>query len=138
MKTNRITSIAVLVKGILMVLIGIIHTIAIYFELQDALKNMPENWAIQYALWFGITGMFWLFIGTIDLLSYSGLKRRSAHAWRTALCSSVFPVVFGPIGPILLWSSGPAIIFPMTILFLSIVGTAILVINHRKFTNSQT
>ncbi len=141
MKTNKVASIVVLVKGILMVLIGIIHTIALYFELQDALKNMTEYWAVQYAVWFGVTGMFWLFIGIIDLLSYSGIKGGTAHVWRIAFCSSIVPAVV--VTPLVTYSflqrdAEPAIIFPMMISFLAIVGTVVLVINHRKFTNDIT
>jgi hypothetical protein len=137
MNTSRVTNIVVLIKGVIMILIGVIHTAAIFLGFPELLQHMAKDWAIEYSIYFGLTGMFWLFIGTIDLLSYSGLRRGIVFAWRIAFCSSIFPVVFGPIGLILLWGSGPAIIFPMTILFLSIIGTVVLVINHHKFIDSH-
>ena len=134
----KVTNIVVLVKGIIMVLIGMIHTIALYFEIQDALKNMSEYWAVQYTVWFGVTGMFWFFIGLIDLLSYPALKRGSAYAWRTAFCSSIVPAIV--VTPLVTYSllqrdAEPAIIFPMMISFLAIIGTVVLIINKSKFTN---
>jgi len=137
LKSKHVTGVVILIKGILMILIGIIHTIAIYFEMQEAFKYMAEDWAVEYAIWFGATGAFFIFIGTIDLLSYPGLKKGAACAWRMAFCSSIFPALIVTPGAIyFLRDAEPAIVFPMTISLLGIVGSIVLLINHRRFTNS--
>ena len=133
MKSHKLTDTVVLAKGITMILISIIHTIAIYFEYQDAMENIPEYWAVSHAVWFGLTGVFFLFIGIIDLLSYSGLKRGAKYAWRTAFASSIFPAVCGPIGTYIFRNDQPTLVFPMIIMFLGIIGTIVLAINYREF-----
>ncbi len=136
MENNRTTAIIVVIKGIIMILIGVIHTIAIFFETQDALRSMNKYWAVNYAIWFGLTGMFWLFIGVMDILSYSGLKKRTKYAWRTAFVSGIFPVVLVPIALCLFEKFQPSTIFPVIILFLGAVSLIVLLIKRKKFTSS--
>jgi hypothetical protein len=132
MSNNRATSITILVKGILMILISVIHTIAIYFGFQDALKNMSEYWAASYALWFGLGGIFFLYIGIIDLMSYAGLKEGSRHPWKTGIISGIFQLLIGGSGTYFYRHEVPPPVFPMIILFLGIVSLGILIVNRHK------
>ncbi|MBN2039677.1 MAG: hypothetical protein JW864_06525 [Spirochaetes bacterium] len=135
MNSNRITSNIVFIKGMLMIVIGIIHTIFIYFEFQEALKNMSEYWAMSHALWFAATGLFFIYTGIIDLLSYKGLKRGSRHEWVIALISAFFPLICGAIGTYVFRNDEMIPVFPMLICFLGIISFVTLIINKWKFKN---
>jgi len=126
MKSFRVTSIIVLVKGILMILLGFIHIAASYFALQDAQRQMSEIMAAKYTLWFGLLGLFFIFTGTIDILSYTGLRGGVRQVWRTAFCSAIFTTLCGATGTaVLLRVEGPPI-FPILVLFLGAIVLAVL------------
>ncbi|MBN1532414.1 MAG: hypothetical protein JXA20_07115 [Spirochaetes bacterium] len=117
-----------------MILISIIHTIAVFFGYTEVLENMSEYWAISHQLWFGAAGMLFLFIGTVDLLSYSGLKEGKSYAWRFAFCSSVFPAVLGPIGTYIFRNDPTIPVFPILIMILGFVSFTSLLISGKNYT----
>jgi hypothetical protein len=133
MKNHRISDVIVLIKGILMILISIIHTIAIYFGYKEALQHMPEYWAMSLELWFGLTGMFFLFIGVVDLVSYPGLKKGSINAWRYVLVSGIFPAVLGTIGTYFFRNDQVFPVFPVIIMLLGWTSFFVLLLNRKKY-----
>ena len=130
MKRVKTTSNLILTKGIFMVLLGILHIVAILFIFDDSkFKNqMPPKLYTEFALWFVIGGLLFIFNGLIDLLAYRGLKKMMQWAWQLAFTSSVFAFLCSILG-IAVFREGP----PFLIFAFSLIAIIPLIINRKAF-----
>ena len=133
METNKKTktlAIVILVKGIMLTVLGVIHTLASFIE-YDAIKGeMSGEMARQYILWFYALGLFLLFVGLLDLLTYKGIQKNMSWAWRNAFLSALFSIVTGLSGLIgLQWALSP----PYIIVLTGIVPMILLLCHKKEF-----
>jgi hypothetical protein len=129
MKKIKNTGFVVLTKGILMVLLGIVHIIAIFVFVQNDVKNqMTPQMLREFILWFAVGGIFFIFIGIIDLISYEGIRKRMYWAWKTSFSSAAICCLAAPIG-IAVFKEGP----PFLILFLGLLEIIPLVLYKKEF-----
>lgn len=129
-KKIKIPGKIILIKGIVMVLLGIVHTVFCYFEHERVEEYMSAQLAFEFIVWFFGSGVFILFTGVIDILSYKGLLAQQKIAWRMALVSAVFIGFMGLCG-ILAFRFEPG---PPYLLFAAGSGCAgMLYRNRRKY-----
>jgi hypothetical protein len=125
MKKIKITSNLVLIKGIFMVLLGLFHICAILFIFDDSKykTQMPPVLYTEFVLWFVVGGVYFIFIGVIDIIAYRGLTKMMHWAWQTAftacafafICSIVGIIVFREGPPFLIFVLGLMALIPLTI-----------------------
>jgi heme/copper-type cytochrome/quinol oxidase subunit 3 len=131
-KKNKILSTIVLVKGILTVLLGIIHIIMSYFEYNLIKDEMPKYIGYKYILWYYAVGLFILFIGLIDIISYKGIKQKINLAWQISLLNSIFSLVLGLSGLITFkWALSP----PYFLFAIGIICLIPLLLFKKEFNN---
>ena len=125
MKIKRLSNV-ILIKGILLILLGIVHMAFSYFEYQFIKTEMSVEMSIQYILWFFVVGMFILFIGITDIFSYKAIKQGIKWIWKVTLLSAVFSFITGFLGVITFnWKLCP----PYVLLILGLVHLLILFLN---------
>jgi hypothetical protein len=133
MNKIKITSNIVFAKGIFMVLLGIFHICAITFIYDDNkfIQQMPGEIYKELALWFVVGGIFFIFSGIIDIISYRGLKGKVKMAWQFAFVSAVFSVAGSTLG-IIVFREGP----PFLIFAFGLVALVPLVLFRKEFKTS--
>jgi hypothetical protein len=127
------TGFVILTKGILLVLLGIVHIMAIFiwdlfFEHDKAKDLMPVQLSHEFTLWFAVGGIFFIFMGIIDIISYKGIKNRMNWAWKTSFTCAVFCIFCGILG-IAVFKEGP----PFLILFLGLSEIIPLMLYKSEF-----
>jgi len=128
-KTQRLSKV-ILIKGIVFCLLGIVHLVASFYEYNDIKGYMPKDLGYSYILWFNGVGLFILFIGLAEILSYKGIKQKTTLAWQVSLLSSFFAAVMGLSGLITFhWVLSP----PYLLLVAGVFGLVLLLKNRRGF-----
>lgn len=106
----KIPALATLIKGIIMVLLGSFH-IAAFFLIPDQIYAIPIPPFIykEFAVWFNLTGVLFIYIGINDLLTYKSLRNHIQWARRMAFTSGAVTTAFSFAG-ILIFRKGPPIL----------------------------
>jgi lysylphosphatidylglycerol synthetase-like protein (DUF2156 family) len=129
MNKIKATSSITLIKGISLILLGIAHTVAIFIMVDDMIREkMPDLLMAEFKLWFFVTGVFFIYAGVIDVISYPGLKKGMNWAWRTSFSSALFCCLTSPVGIIVL-KGGP----PLFILFIGLCEIIPLILYRKEF-----
>lgn len=135
---HKIKKLAIVInaKGILNVLLGIVHiVVAFAFEYNRIKTNMPEELSTEYFGYFLALGVFLLFIGCTDILCSKGLKQKLPFAWNIAFCCSVFTTFLGSVGLLIFhWKPSP----PYLIFLTGIIGIVFLATNRKEFQKVST
>lgn len=87
-------------KGIVIALLGVVHIVVSYFEYEKIITEMSKEMAREYILWFNAVGLFIMFIGFIDIISFKGIKQQMNWAWKISLLSATFAFITGLSGVI--------------------------------------
>lgn len=129
MRNNQLLRIVILSKGILMVLLGIVHIIfGITYEHNRLADTVPVNFLHDYLIWFMAVGIFITFIGTLDLLLYYELKYKLYGTWKITFCTAVFTTILGACGT-LYFREGP----PILIFILGIIAVFPILLQKKDF-----
>jgi hypothetical protein len=115
--TSRTTRRILLVKGIVLLLLSAVHTVAIPFEHQRIQAQTPTRLGYEYAFWFGALGFYFAFLGVVDLLASKKLGEVGSLAWPVAFSSCLFTAVSGVAG-VAMFHGGP----PLVLLGSGVVG----------------
>lgn len=127
-KTQRLSKV-ILIKGIVFCLLGIVHLVASFYEYDDIKVSMPKDLGYSYILWFYGVGLFILFIGWVEILSYKGIKQKTVLAWQVSLLSSFFSAIMGLSGLITFhWVLSP----PYILFVAGIIGVILLLKNRSE------
>lgn len=122
-RSARIESAVVRVKGVLLSLLAIVHFIgACTFERESIRGEATEKVARDYIVWFSGVGAFILFLGLVDLVCVSGLKKGDLLARRVARLSAVFCVALGVTGMVIYTPVSP----PTLIAAVGVAGLVVL------------
>ena len=114
-------------KGVLLLLLSAVHTIAIPFEYDNVRSQMPTELGSEYAFWFGALGFYFALLGVVDILASKELGEAGSLAWRMALTSSLFATISGMLGLALLGPS-PGLLLPIS----GVVGLLALLTPSRR------
>ena len=118
------------IKGIILLLLGIAHSVVAFFEYDMIKPDMPAVRAKDYILWFVGVGIFIKFLGLIDLFILKDLKKQRKTARNIALLASIFAIIIGLTGTIgFYFEPSP----PMLILACGISGLIVLLKNYSFF-----
>jgi len=129
MKKLKFTVTVILVKGIMMAMLGIVHLLAVFIlNFEKEKSQMTALMFQQFMLWFALGGLFFIFIGIIDLISYYGIKNKIQLAWKTAVLSALICCIAAP-AVIAIYLEGP----PFLILALGLLEIIPLVIFKSEF-----
>jgi hypothetical protein len=99
-----------LIKGIIMALLGSYH-IAAFFLIPDKIFEVPIPSFIytEYAVWFNLAGVLFIYVGINDILTYKSLRNHLHWARKMALTSAAVTTIFSFAG-ILIFREGPPIL----------------------------
>jgi hypothetical protein len=113
---RRWPAVVVRVDGIVLLLLGVIHELAIpVAEYGKALRHATAPFANEYTVYFGAVGLFILLLGVLDLLCVDALRGPSrelarrvvfASSLSSTICGLVGVGVFGPSPPLVLLLCG--------------------------------
>ncbi|MFT3828392.1 MAG: hypothetical protein QM691_01670 [Opitutaceae bacterium] len=102
---------AILTKGILVGLLGSIHIVGTFtFERETVAGWGPAALRRDYLVWFGVTGVYILLLGLLDLLCHSGVRANSALARRIAWLNAGFTALTGGMGVAVFGFSPPLLL----------------------------
>jgi len=118
------------IKGIFLVLLGIVHIIGSYFEYGKIKSEMSKDLSHNYMTWFIALGYFLMFMGSIDLLTYKGLKQKMIWVWKISTATSVFTIIAGLTGTIAFINSPSP---PNLILLSGIISIIALLSSKKEF-----
>ncbi len=106
-KARNIPALFSLIKGIIMILLGMFH-IAAFFLLTDQIFTFTISPAIyeEFAIWFNLAGAFFVYIGITDIIAYNGIRQNVRWARKVAYASAISSMTFSFIG-ILVFKEGP-------------------------------
>lgn len=129
-------AIAINIKGILNVLLGIGHiVVAFAFEYNRIKSNMSKELITEYFGYFLALGLFLMFIGSTDILCSKALKQKLSFAWNIAFCCSVFTTFLGSVGLFIIhWKPSP----PYLIFLTGIIGIVFLAAYTKEFQKVST
>lgn len=112
----------ILVKGMVLVLLATVHTaVGLAFEPGSIAGSGTAELRRDYILYFCVSGVFFLFMGLVDLLCYRSLKEGTVLAWRISLMCSAFTVLIGA-GGVSVFGVSP----PLTLLVVGAMGVVAL------------
>ncbi len=111
MRNNKFLRTVILIKGILMLLLGIVHIVVAFTFEYNKLAGLPQQFVHDYLVWFIGVGIFLMFVGTIDLINYKDLAFKLRSTWKNVLINSVFPLVVGGGGTAYFQEGPPILIF---------------------------
>lgn len=106
-KARNIPALFSLIKGIIMILLGMFH-IAAFFLLTDQIFTFTFSPAIyeEFVVWFNLAGAFFIYIGITDIIAFNGLRLNVRWARKVAYASAISSMTFSFIG-ILVFKEGP-------------------------------
>jgi hypothetical protein len=111
-----------------MIALAAFHNIYILIMAGEKLRPfMTKELSDEFILWFFVGGVFFAFIGVMDILSGLGLKKLIPWAWKTAFVSAVFTVACSAIG-IAVFRQGP----PIAIAFFGIIQIIPLILYRKQ------
>ncbi|HNY30210.1 MAG TPA: hypothetical protein PKO15_04915 [Fibrobacteria bacterium] len=121
--TDRVGNI-LLAKGILTLLLGILHVIGAFtFEAASIAGAGTATLRRDYLIWFGGVGFFILFLGVLDLLCHRPLRSGNPLARRIASLDAAATALIGSAGIHLFGTFPP---FPVIVAALGWIPLAFL------------
>ena len=125
----KLVSIVILIKGILNTLLGVLHVVGTFtFEATTISGQGPVEMQRDYLIWYCGVGVFILFMGLVDIISYKSLQVGMKLAWRISLLCALFTTLLGLFGVIVFGISPP-----LQLLVTGIAGIVMLVFSKREF-----
>lgn len=110
-----------LVKGIIFILLSIVHIVYSFtIEYGEIKGKMPEELERFYILWFNVTGLYFLFIGTVELYLLRLIRQGFQEARHLAIVIASFTIFTGLCGltGFRLAPSPPYLIFILGIVYI--------------------
>jgi uncharacterized membrane protein HdeD (DUF308 family) len=115
MKKRRFVSRWILAMGIIIAIIGIIHTSFAPAMYQQMLKDDTlKDKAAGFVYFFALGGFAFLFAGILTIFSSFGLKKSEKWAWLIAISAGLF-VALGGISAVTFAEFGNPMIYVMSI-----------------------
>ena len=128
MNRIKITVNLCMIKGCFMIALAVFHNAYILMMAGEKLRPfMPKELSDEFILWFFVGGIYFAFIGVVDILSGLGLKKLIQWAWNTAFASAVFTIAGSAIG-IAVFKQGP----PIAIAFFGIIQIIPLILYRKQ------
>jgi hypothetical protein len=113
----KIPALYTLIKGIMMALLGTFH-IAAFFIIPDQIFAIPipANMYQEFAVWFNLSGVLFIYIGINDISTYKSLRIPVKWARTMAFTSGAVTTAFSFAGILVFREGPPFLIFTMGLL----------------------
>jgi small-conductance mechanosensitive channel len=123
----------IFVAGIIITIIGVIHTSFAPVGYQQMMKDETlKDKARGFAYFFAFCGYAVIFAGLLTIYSSLGLKKSEKWAWLIAISSTLF-VAIGMIGAVMFAKFGNPMIY---VAFISSISSVLLLLlSYRDFKN---
>jgi hypothetical protein len=126
--STRLAGRTILVKGVVLVLLAAVHVVGgLAIEPGSVAGSGTTGLRHDYIVYFCIAGVFFLFMGIVDLLCCRSLGEGVGLAWRISMVCSLFTAIVGLAG-VSIFGVSP----PLVLLVVGVMGSATLVLANRE------
>ena len=133
MKRTTVASLWSGTAGILIILLGIIHSLGVKEPYRYGFDKLPSlMWRAFEYMYLGV-GVVWIFVGLLLVVCGRGLRRGTAWAWPLGMASAVLMLLFG-VGAMVLMPDNPPAPFILGCALL----TAVPFLLHRPSSHARS
>ncbi len=111
MRNNKFLRAVILSKGIIILLLGIVHIVVAFTFEYNKLAGLPKPFVHDYLVWFIGFGILVMFVGIVDLINYRDITFKLRSTWKNVFVNSLIPLVLGGCGTAYFREGPPILIF---------------------------